>query len=67
MAKNIPFGPGMDQSAARRRAKKLSGIARSARPGRNGWIIGGWPHKDDVWIVVSPAAELLDDGAGEEQ
>lgn len=59
MAKSITFGPGtgrtgpgMDQGSARRRAKELGGIARSARPGRNGWITGGWPTAGDVWIVV---------------
>lgn len=71
MAKNITFGPGtgrtgpgMDQGSARRRARELGGIARSVRPGRNGWIIGGWPMAGDVWIVVLGGLYYVDTESG---
>lgn len=62
-------GPGMDQGAARRRAKELEGIAVSARMGTTGrWNLGGWPTEKDVWIVVSlDQRVVLDDGTPEGQ
>jgi hypothetical protein len=60
----------MDQTEARRAAKELGGIAVSARPknsSRGGWLLGGWPHKSDVWIVVSlDKTEVLADGTEKE-
>lgn len=56
---------GMEQGQARRRARELGGIAVSARnPERCApWRLGGWPLKDDVWIVVSlDRSIVLDDG-----
>lgn len=45
----------MEQGQARARAKELGGIATQARisPSTGKWIIGGWPNKNTVWIVVS--------------
>jgi hypothetical protein len=55
----------MDQSAARKRAKELGGIAVGARwsDKRQSWVIGGYsPHAQ--WIVIDIAkAIVLDDGA----
>jgi hypothetical protein len=59
-------GPGLEQGAARHRARELEGIAVSARPRNSadgGWHLGGWPQAGDVWIVVSlDRREVLDDG-----
>lgn len=56
---------GMDQATARRRAKELGGVARSARnPERyQMWQFGGWGLHDDVWIVTDVGITVvLDDG-----
>lgn len=56
---------GMDQGAARRRARELGGIAVSARNPEKckKWRLGGWPQADDVWIVISlDRTVVLDDG-----
>lgn len=59
---------GMDQTSARRKARELNGVAVSARnPDRNTpngdisqmWRIGGWPLKDDVWIVVDRERKVV--------
>ena len=59
-------GPGMDQATARRRAKELGGVARSARRSTGadgGWHLGGWPSAADVWIVTAlDGKTVLDDG-----
>lgn len=63
-----PRGQGMEQGAARKRAKELGGIAVSARPRNSregGWHLGGWPSDKDVWIVISlDGKSVLDDGSG---
>jgi hypothetical protein len=53
----------MTQTEARLRAKKLGGIAVSARPGAGGiWHLGGWSAPGDVWIVVDlKKTRVLDD------
>lgn len=58
------MGNGMDQGAARRRARELGGIAVSAQRGSTGnWNTGGWPCDKDVWIVVAlDGRTVLDDG-----
>ncbi|MET7904365.1 hypothetical protein ABZS86_24055 [Streptomyces sp. NPDC005355] len=58
-------GDGMDQGAARRRAKELDGIAVGARKGSTGnWLLGGWPSENEAWIIVSPdKKKVLDDGS----
>lgn len=63
------MGEGFEQGEARLRAKKLGGIAVSARKGKlNNWVTGGWPKKGDRWIVVSylDGKTVLDDGSSEE-
>lgn len=61
-----PRGQGLEQGAARRRARELGGIAVSARPrsgSRGGWHLDGWPSSKDVWIVISLDRQVvLDDG-----
>lgn len=59
---------GMDQTTARRRAKELGGIARSARnPERyKMWQFGGWGLRDDVWVVTDLSMNVMLDN-GEER
>lgn len=62
-----PVGPGMDQGAARRRARELGGIAVTARNPEKvkPWRLGGWPKADDVWIVISLDRQVVLDDGGE--
>lgn len=55
---------GLTQAEARRRAKRLGGIAVEARKRTGHWLLGGWAsQKDAVWIVVSiDRVWILDDG-----